>query len=162
MENNNVMKKDLMNQFAVTGVLSLLMLSLISSNAYAERESTVIHMPGMKYEEKRGWFGTRKKVYRDVLGNTSSQSKNLFGQTTQDHNVFGFHAEKRPGKTQITTPSGKSIYQQKRGWFGKKETVIEGGAILDEVKQAIPANLPQTIQKNLNDLNSQLQHRLNP
>lgn len=143
-------------------VLSVLVLTTVATKSYAERESTVISMPGMKYEEKRGWFGTRKKVYRDVLGNTSSQSKNMFGQTTQDHNVFGFHAQKRPGMTQLTTPSGKSLYQQKRGWFGKKETVIEGGAILDEVKQAIPANLPQTLQKNLNDLNSQLQHQLSP
>ncbi len=148
---------------------SLILMVLCSaafSVAYAERESTVINMPGVKYEEKRGWFGTRKKVYRDVLGNTSTQSKNMFGQTTQEHNVFGFQAEKRPGRTHITTPSGKAIYQQKRGWFGKKETVIEGGAILDEVKHAIPANLPQTIQQNLNhlntQLNTQLQRQINP
>ena len=105
--------------------------------ALAKRSSTVFDGPGFKIEEKKGWFGTSSRTYRDALGNTMTTKKGLFGRETHEQNLFGSQAKVNGRNMVINGPDGKPLIEKKRGWFRGEETRINGQNIYENIKTLI-------------------------
>ncbi|MEB3287932.1 MAG: hypothetical protein VKJ04_10560 [Vampirovibrionales bacterium] len=123
-------------------VLLAILASLTVMPARAERSDVTIKGPGVELRQKRGWFGTGGTQYKDALGNNYSHSRGIFGGESASGGIFGARvSQSRSGlfnhnNTTVTGPDNQVMVQQKRGWFGKRTTVIDANSMLDNLRGA--------------------------
>lgn len=116
--------------------LSVIAISLSMASVEADaRGSVVVDGPGFKLEEKKGWFGTSRKTYKDALGNTVTVKKGLFGKETRESNLFGSKATQSGKNITVTGPNGQPLVTKKKTWFHGEQTHVDGNGIYQNVKE---------------------------
>jgi hypothetical protein len=112
-------------------LVSLVLLPLLS---FAQRGTTTFVGPGFKMERHQGWFGSQQTVYQDALGNRLDNRKGWFGRRKNQAQIMGTGISQDPWNTAVTGPNGEVLVQQRRGWFGGKDTTVDTNTILQRMK----------------------------
>lgn len=112
--------------------VSLILLSVVGGSAFAD--SVVVEGPGMKVQNRTGWFGTKSSSYQDALGNTIEQDTGLFGRKRTHTRVFGTEAINTPRETSVVDAQGNPLISTRKTWFHGKETRINGNAMINSFK----------------------------
>ncbi|MBY0402595.1 MAG: hypothetical protein K2X66_01755 [Cyanobacteria bacterium] len=100
------------------------------SSTFAEdRGITTVDGPGFKVETKRGWFGTSQKTYKDILGNTVVEKRDIFGRTKRETTILGKKTKSTSvlngnENAVINGPNGKPLIERKKSFFKGQETHI--------------------------------------
>lgn len=102
-----------------------------------QAESLILTGPGVKVEQRSGWFGRNSVSYNDALGNRVERSRGLFGRQTNRTRVFGAETVVFPRETSVIAPNGTALIRSRNTWFRGKETQVDGGAILNTFKDIL-------------------------
>ena len=118
--------------------LSLTGMVCLSGNFVAAfADSTVIDGPGFRVESHRGWFGTKRTVYQDALGNAVEKKTGLFGGTREQTRLFGSEAVINGKNVTVTGSDGQPLVARKQTLFHGKETRIDGNGVLESLKRLL-------------------------
>lgn len=112
--------------------VGLVLLSVMGGQGFAD--SVVIEGPGMKVQNRTGWFGTQSSSYQDALGNRIEQNTGLFGRKRTHTRVFGAEAIHTPRETSVVDAQGNPLISTRKTWFRGKETRINGNAMMNSFK----------------------------
>lgn len=106
----------------------------------ASANSLEVDGPGFKVQNKTGWFGTRSTSYNDALGNGVNRSTGIFGRTSTKTSVMGTQLYKRGQNVSVTAPGGNPLVSTHRGWFGGRQTRVNGNNIVHSFKGLFNGN----------------------
>lgn len=109
--------------------------ALLPGSVQAERKSTVIDGPGFHMEEKRGWFGTTRRTYKDAMGNTVVEKKGPLGRKSSDRNIMGSRTVMDGNNVTVYGPNGAPMVVKKKSWLGGSETRIDGNGIWNNMRE---------------------------
>jgi hypothetical protein len=115
----------------------LLLLLTITTAFSAYADSFTINGPGVRVQERRGWFGRRSQSYDDALGNSVGYRQGIFHRS--DHaGVFGNQAKVTQGpfgsSVSVHGADGKPMVESERHWYGANNTTIDGTNILRSIQ----------------------------
>ncbi|WP_373531240.1 hypothetical protein [Vampirovibrio sp.] len=103
---------------------------LFSSSVCMYADSIRIEGPGMKVENRRGWFGTKSTRYQDAMGNSVSTGRGILGRQESRTKIFGTESIRTPRETSILDAQGNPLVKSRKTWFHGKETQVDGNAII--------------------------------
>jgi hypothetical protein len=122
------------NRFLQVAFALGILFSTVSLSFAEDRGTTTVDGPGFKVETKHGWFGTSQKTYRDILGNTVVEKKDIFGRTKRETTILG----KKTKSTSILNgtenavingPNGKPLIERKKSFFKGQQTHIHADGL---------------------------------
>jgi hypothetical protein len=118
---------------ALTGAVSLTVFLATSAPVWAD--SVVISGPGVKVENRQGWFGRKETSYQDAMGNVIEKKRGFFGRTSSRTRLFGSEATVSNGNNvTVRDASGNDLITTRRTLFGGKNTQVDGTRILESLK----------------------------
>jgi hypothetical protein len=109
--------------------------SLLASVAQAD--SFTVTGPGMRVQERRGWFGRHSASYDDALGNGIEQRQGLFHRYNRA-GILGNQAQVSQSpfgeKVSVHGADGHTMIDSQRHWYGANNTTIDGNNIIHSVR----------------------------
>lgn len=99
-------------------------------------DSVIINGPGVKVENRQGWFGRKETSYQDALGNVIEKKRGFFGRTSSRTRLFGSEAtvSSRRNVT-VRDANGNNLITTRRTLFGGRNTQVDGTRILESLKK---------------------------
>lgn len=99
---------------------------------------------GEEVQIKHGWFGTKKKVVKDALGDSYVQNQGLFGGSNKEVNVLGNSFKNKKGvfggsQTEGSTILGDKV-TTKKGIFGRRTTSVDLSGSASALKSLFAAS----------------------
>ncbi len=120
-----------MNRLRISQVVVLLSLSALCLPAVSAAPQSFDIKDGMGEEVKmqQGWFGTKKRMVKDRLGNGYASKKGLFGTTETEASVLGNSIKRKKGFFGTNDIEGSTIFgdkvSTKKGLFGRRTTTVD-------------------------------------
>ena len=119
------------NMIAVGSLLTLL---IACYSLPVQAGSTVIDGPGFKVEKKSGWFGRKKTVYQDALGNGVEQKTGWFGRTQTHTRLFGSEVDRKGKNVMVSGPDGQPLISKKKTLLHGEETHVDANGLMKSVQ----------------------------
>lgn len=113
-------------------LVGLAVLAITAGQSFAD--SLILEGPGMKVQNRTGWFGTKNTSYQDALGNQIQQDTGLFGRKRTQTRVFGTEAVRTPRETRVTDAQGNALLSTRKTLFRGKETRVNANAMMNSFK----------------------------
>jgi len=113
---------------------------VISFPLSAFADSFTFNGPGMRVQERRGWFGRHSQSYDDALGNSIGTKQGIFHRTDRA-GVFGNQAQVTQGpfgnRISVHGAGGNPMVQSEHHWYGANNTTIDGNNILHSFRSIL-------------------------
>jgi hypothetical protein len=108
----------------------------------AHADSFTFNGPGMRVQERKGWFGRHSESYDDALGNGIGSKQGLFHRTDRA-GIFGNQAQVTQGpfgnRISVHGADGSPLVQSAHHWYGANNTTIDGNNILHSFRNMLPS-----------------------
>lgn len=112
--------------FALPLLLSLIFVSPALARG---NDWTITDGMGEELQVKNGFFGKKKTIVKDRMGNGFKKETGLLGGTTTEASVLGNGFKKKKGIFGGSDISGSTIFgdtvQTKKGIFGRRKTTVD-------------------------------------
>lgn len=138
-----------MNRLRISRLLIVLSIATLSIPAvYAAPQSfEITDGQGEVVKVERGWFGSKKKVVKDRMGNGYSSKKGLFGTTEQEGSVLGNSFKRKKGFFGRSDIQGSTIFGDKvttkKGLFGQRKTTVDVSGSAAMIKTLLGSKQPK-------------------
>jgi|SRR6478609_1253967 len=131
-------KRSMASLFIVSAVIMSFPLSALA-------DSFTFNGPGMRVQERKGWFGRHSQSYDDALGNSVGTKQGIFHRTDRA-GVFGNQAQVTQGpfgnSVSVHGADGSPMVQSERHWYGANNTTIDGNNILHSFRSILGPSGP--------------------
>lgn len=120
-----------MNRLRIAHLLTLLCLGSLSIPAAEALPQNFEFRDGQGEEIKieSGWFGRKKKVVKDRMGNKFESKNGLFGSSSTEASVMGNSIKRKKGLFGTSNIEGSTIFGDKvttkKGLFGRRTTSVD-------------------------------------
>lgn len=120
-----------MNRLRIAHLLTLLCLASLSFPAAMALPQNFEFRDGQGEEIKieNGWFGRKKKVVKDRMGNKFESKRGLFGSSSTEASVMGNSIRRKKGLLGTSNIEGSTIFGDKvttrKGLFGRRTTSVD-------------------------------------
>ena len=117
------------NKQALFAMPLLLSLIFVSPAIARGNDWTITDGMGEELQVKNGFFGKKKAVVKDRMGNGFKKETGIFGGSTTEASVLGNGFKKKKGIFGGSEIAGSTIFgdsvQTKKGIFGRRSTTVD-------------------------------------